>query len=213
MAEAERIAGAIIAGGQSSRTQADGIAGDKFLQYIGSQTLIEHVVKRLSPQVDQLFINANGDMTRLPEIGIPVIADKQSSHGGPLVGIKTALEYAAQFAFVLSAPADSPFFPHDLLLKLYEQQKNTSARIVLASSNGRVHPIFGLWKTDLLQPLSEWLTHTDKASILAFAHMIGFDEVEFPPLPLANGETCDPFFNINRADDLAIALKLNENLK
>lgn len=55
MGETDRIAGAIIAGGQSSRMQAGGLAGDKFLQQLGSQTIIEHVAARLSLQVDYLF--------------------------------------------------------------------------------------------------------------------------------------------------------------
>lgn len=213
MADAIRIAGAIIAGGQSSRMQADGIAGDKFLQPIGSQTIIEHVVSRLSAQVDFLFLNANGDHSRLPDMRIPVVSDFPSSQGGPLVGLMTALEYAADFSFVLSAAADSPFLPSNLLVQLYEKQKNNNARIVIASSNGHIHPIFGLWKTDLLQQLKEWLANSDKASVIGFARAIGFDEVEFPLVPLAIGDTYDPFLNINRADDLVSAIKLNETLK
>ncbi|TCQ82855.1 molybdenum cofactor guanylyltransferase [Ochrobactrum sp. BH3] len=208
-----RIAGAIIAGGQSSRMQAGGIAGDKFLQKLGSQTIIERVAERLSAQVDHVFLNANGDPSRLPKLNIPVIGDKPSLHGGPLLGLKTALEYSREFSFLLSVAADSPFFPRDLISQLYERQKKTAARIVLASSNGRVHPIFGLWRTDLLQPLDEWLAHTDKASVLAFAHHIGFEEVEFPLIQLAKSERYDPFFNINRPDDLIEATRLNEALK
>ncbi|MFK4819239.1 molybdenum cofactor guanylyltransferase MobA [Ochrobactrum quorumnocens] len=208
-----RIAGAIIAGGQSSRMQAGGVAGDKFLQKLGSTMIVEHVAERLSPQVDHVFLNANGDPERLPELNIPVIRDKPSSHGGPLVGLKTALEYAHDYPFVVSVAADGPFFPRDLASRLHEQQKNTVARIVLASSNGRVHPIFGLWKTDVLQPLDEWLAHTDKASVLAFAHHIGFEVVEFSLMQLADSETCDPFFNINKPDDLIEATRLNEAMK
>ena len=213
MREMIRIAGAIIAGGQSSRMQAGGVAGDKFLQKLGSQTIIEHVAARLLPQIDHLFLNANGDPDRLPELNIPVIEDRPSSHGGPLVGLRTALEYSREFSFVLSVAADSPFFPHDLTSRLYEQQKKTAARIVLASSNGRVHPIFGLWNTNLLRPLDEWLAHAEKASVLAFAQHIGFEEVEFPLMQLANNETYDPFFNINRPDDLIEATRLNEAQK
>ncbi len=55
MGETTRIAGAIIAGGESSRMQAGGVAGDKFLQKLGSQTIISCVAERLSPQVDHLF--------------------------------------------------------------------------------------------------------------------------------------------------------------
>ena len=212
MGETDRIAGAIIAGGQSSRMQAGGLAGDKFLQQLGSQTIIEHVAARLSPQVDYLFLNANGDHHRLSGLDIHVISDTPSSHGGPLVGLKTAFKYAHDFPLMVSVAADSPFLPADLALQLYERQKKTAARIVLASSNGQVHPIFGLWKTGLLFSLNEWLSHAEKASVLAFAHHIGFEDVDFPLMQLADGEIYDPFFNINRPEDLIEATRLNEAL-
>lgn len=213
MGDTIRIAGVIIAGGQSSRMQAGGVAGDKFLQKLGSQTIVEHISDRLSPQVDHLFLNANGAPARLPKLNIPVIGDLPSAHGGPLVGLKTAFEYARDYPFVLSVAADSPFIPTDLASQLYERQMKTDARIILANSNARVHPIFGLWKTDLLKSLDEWLAHAEKASVLAFAHHIGFEEVAFPFMKLANGETYDPFFNINRPEDLIEAIRLNEALQ
>lgn len=209
-----RIAGAIIAGGQSSRMQAGGVPGDKFLQKLGTKTVLEHVAKRLSPQVDQLFLNANGDHGRLPKLGIPVTADSISAHGGPLVGLKTALEYAAGFPLLLSVAADCPFLPLDLVSRLYEQQAKTGASIVLACSNGRVHPTCGLWKTELLQPLIDWLARTETASVLAFAQNVGFEEVEFALVALtSNGAVYDPFFNINRPEDLEVAKLLIEAIQ
>ncbi|MFD1197305.1 molybdenum cofactor guanylyltransferase [Brucella gallinifaecis] len=214
MPNIKRIAGVIIAGGKSSRMQADGIAGDKFLQLLGAQTVLEQVAARISPQVDHLFINTNTDHHNLPDLSVSVIADTHCNHGGPLVGLKTAFEYARDFPFVLSVTADCPFIPQDLMSRLYERQQKTNAPIVIASSNGQLHPIFGLWKTDLLQPLNTWLEHTDKASVLAFARSIGFEVVDFPfqPLPKTTG-IYDPFFNINKAEDLINARKLHEALQ
>jgi molybdopterin-guanine dinucleotide biosynthesis protein A len=65
----------------------------------------------------------------------------------------------------------------------------------------------------LAQPLNDWLAQAEKASVFAFARHIGFEEVEFPLVQLANGETFDPFFNINTPDDLAEAKRLNEALR
>ena len=214
MPKAMQIAGAIIAGGQSSRMRADGITGDKFLQLLGSKSILEQVAARLSPQVDHLFINTNTDKNDLSDLSLPIIADVQSHYGGPLIGLKTAFEYAHGFSFVLSVTGDCPFIPSDLMARLYERRQETDARIVMASSKGRVHPIFGLWKPDLLQPLNAWLEHTEKASVLAFARTIGFETVDFPlqPLPKTT-ETYDPFFNINTAEDLHNARKLYEALQ
>lgn len=214
MTKAMHVAGAIIAGGQSSRMRADGIAGDKFLQLLGSKSILDHVAARLSPQVDHLFINTNTNKSDLPDLSLPIIVDAQSHYGGPLIGLKTAFEYAHKFSFLLSVTGDCPFIPSDLMIRLYERQQKTGVRIVMASSKGQVHPIFALWKPDLLQPLNAWLEHTEKASVLAFARTIGFETVDFPlqALPKTN-ETYDTFFNINTAEDLNNARKLYEALQ
>jgi molybdopterin-guanine dinucleotide biosynthesis protein A len=117
-----RLAGVIIAGGLSSRMQEGGIAGDKFLLSLDSQTIIEHVASRLSPQVSNPFVNANGDPNRLAKLNTPIVSDLPSAHGGPLVGLRTAFEYASGFPFLLSVAADSPFLPLDLATQLCERQ-------------------------------------------------------------------------------------------
>ncbi|MCL7998233.1 NTP transferase domain-containing protein [Brucella sp. 21LCYQ03] len=193
--------------------RAGGIAGDKFLQRLDSQTIIEHVARRFSPQVDAVFLNVNCNPRLLPKMSIPTVADIESSHGGPLVGLQTALEYTSDFQFLASVTADNPFLPIDLVAKLYERQQKTDASIVLASSNKRMHPIFGLWKTELLKPLIDWLARSEKASVFAFARHIGLEQVEFPLVETAHGASYDPFFNINDPDDLAEARQLNEAMK
>ncbi|MBV2142945.1 molybdenum cofactor guanylyltransferase [Falsochrobactrum sp. TDYN1] len=209
-----QVAGAIIAGGISSRMQEGGILGDKFFQRIGSDTIIEHVARRLSPQVDLLFINANCDPSPFEPLGYPIATDVKADHGGPLIGLLSALRFIPTFPLLLSAAADSPFFPQDLGRQLYERRRKTGARIVLASSRDRIHPVFGLWETTLVSMLETWLADAKKASVLAFATDIGFETVEFPLVTLpGRNETYDPFFNINRPDDLAEARRLNEALK
>ncbi len=119
-----RLAGVIIAGGLSSRMQEGGIAGDKFLQSLDSRTIIEHVASRLSPQVSNLFVNANGDPNRLAKLNIPIVSDLPSTHGGPLVGLRTAFEYASGFPFLLSVAADSPLFRSILRLDFVNGKRN-----------------------------------------------------------------------------------------
>lgn len=209
------IAGAIIAGGLSSRMQQGGVAGDKFLQPLGSTgTIISHVVRRIKPQVEALVINANSDDPRLIDLGVPVIKDLPAEHGGPLIGILTALTQAQEPSLLLTTAADTPFLPRDLADHLLARRKQTGARIVLASSLNRVHPIFGLWETGLADELTVWLTNTSRASVFAFAEHIGFETVDFP-LAFAGDspETYDPFFNINRPDDLVAARKLVEAME
>ncbi|MBQ0708278.1 MULTISPECIES: molybdenum cofactor guanylyltransferase [unclassified Ochrobactrum] len=204
------IAGAIIAGGLSSRMQEGGVAGDKFLQPLdNASSVIAHVIRRIKPQVETLVVNANSDDPRLADLGFPVIKDRPSKHGGPLVGILTALMHARESRLLLTTAADTPFLPPDLTSRLLSRRDQTGARIILASSLERIHPIFGLWETGLADELSVWLSDTDRASVLAFAEHIGFETVDFPIAFAGDGtETYDPFFNINRPDDLTVARKL-----
>lgn len=214
MTERQGIAGAIIAGGQSSRMRDGGVQGDKFMQMLGTRPVIGHVAERLAPQVESLFINANGDPARLAALGVPVVADMKLHHGGPLAGILTALTHAADHPLLLTMAGDTPFLPADVADRLRERLEETGAQVVLTSSNGRVHPVCGLWRTGLRQRLAEWLQSAPKASVLAFATHIGFDTVEFPPVAIGDdSESFDPFFNINRPDDLAQARRLEEILR
>ncbi|MFQ0813710.1 molybdopterin-guanine dinucleotide biosynthesis protein A [Brucella anthropi] len=209
------IAGGIIAGGLSSRMREGGVAGDKFLQPLGETgTVISHVVKRIRPQVQSLVINANGDAARLGRLDVPVVPDLPAKHGGPLIGILTALTHMRQASLLLTTAADTPFLPGNLAERLLSCRNESGARVVLASSRGRVHPIFGLWETGLADELAAWLENTGKASVFAFAEHIGCETVEFP-LAFAgdSSETYDPFFNINRPDDLAAARKLAEAME
>jgi len=209
------IAGAIIAGGLSSRMQEGGVAGDKFLQPLGSTgTIISHVARRIKPQVDTLVINANSDDPRLTDLGVSVIKDLPTKHGGPLVGILTALTQAQGASLLLTTAADTPFLPHDLTGRLLSRRNETGARVVLASSRNRVHPIFGLWETGLADELAAWLASTSRASVFAFAEQIGFETVDFQLAFVGDStETYDPFFNINRPDDLVAARILAEAME
>ena len=54
------IGGVILAGGLSSRMGG----GDKSLLDLDGRPILAHVIARLSPQVDRLALNANGDPDR-----------------------------------------------------------------------------------------------------------------------------------------------------
>lgn len=193
---------------------SNGLIGDKFLLRLGGCSIIEVVARRMATQVETLFINANGDPKRFRPLDLPVLADLDTEHNGPLAGLLTALSYASEYRFLLTAPADCPFLPLDLYSKLLERQNETGADIVLACSNKRIHPISGLWSPELKTNLSQWLLNSTRASVLSFAEQVGFETVEFPLVSLSGPPTTyDPFFNINLPDDLAMARRINEALQ
>src|SRR5437899_11011872 len=113
-----KIPGALLAGGLARRMGG----GDKPMRRIGGRTILERVIARLTPQCDGLILNANGDPARFAAFGLPVIADGVADFPGPLAGILAALDWAAanrpEVSLVLSAAADCPFLPRDLVVRL-----------------------------------------------------------------------------------------------
>jgi molybdopterin-guanine dinucleotide biosynthesis protein A len=197
------IAGVVLAGGRSSRMGG----GDKCLAPLGGKPLLAHVVERLKPQVAALAINANDDPARFAGFGLPVIADSVARSAGPLAGILAGLEWAKGLvppvSLVVTVASDTPFLPNDLVARFLAALKETGRTSCVARSAGGVHPVIGLWPVTIAAELREALDRgLRKAS--AWAEQQGAVEVFFPPAQ--SGEMpVDPFFNINRPEDLAAA--------
>jgi molybdenum cofactor guanylyltransferase len=195
MAEA-RIAGCIVAGGQSLRM---GI--DKRFAHLGGKPLIAHAVERLTPQVDQLMINANDDDEGFAAFALPVRADPVADLPGPLAGILAGLLWAREIGagFLVTATADAPFFPHDLVARFSAAGEH---HIVCASSGDRLHPVFAMWALSLTDDLSRALREEQLRKVEDFVGRYRTRRVSWPALPY------DPFFNINTPDDLAEAQRI-----
>ena len=116
---AAKIPGVLLAGGLARRMGG----GDKPMRTIAGRTILERVIARLKPQCDGLVLNANGDPARFAAFGLPVIPDGVADFPGPLAGILAALDWAAvnrpDVKLVLSAAADCPFLPRDLVSRLH----------------------------------------------------------------------------------------------
>ncbi len=76
--------GVILAGGQARRMGG----GDKCLLPLAGRSILEHVIARLSPQVETVAINANGDPARFAGLSLPVIADSVPGLTGPREGVR-----------------------------------------------------------------------------------------------------------------------------
>ena len=74
-----------------------------------------------------------------------------------------------------------------------------AADLACAASGGRTHPICGIWRVDLAAELRHALVEEDMRKIDAWTARYRLAEVAFEVGPV------DPFFNINRPDDLARA--------
>ena len=149
--------GVILAGGQATRMGG----GDKGLLPLGDGTILSHVIDRLEPQVASLALNANGDPARFAHLGLPVIPDSINGFAGPLSGVLAGLDWAATQGadHIVTAAADTPFFPCDLVPQLIMAAESAGSQIALARTPDGRHPTFGLWPVALrIAPFRFWLS-------------------------------------------------------
>lgn len=191
--------GVILAGGLASRMGG----GDKGLLRLGGQTLLTRVIERLAPQVAELAINANGDAARFDGYALPILPDSIAGFAGPLAGVLAGLDWAAEQGAdtIVTAAADTPFFPCDLVPQLLLASEGMAQPLVLAATpdpkRGQArHPTFGLWPVALRDDLRAALDGGLRKVVL-WTDQHGGRTALFPQE--------DAFFNVNTPDDLAQA--------
>ncbi|MEZ0282069.1 molybdenum cofactor guanylyltransferase MobA [Methyloceanibacter sp.] len=203
MSSPEGVIGIVLAGGKSSRMGG----GDKALLQLGGRPLLAHVVACLRPQVAEIVLNANDDPARFAPFGLPLVPDGLAGQMGPLAGIHAGLVWAKANRpgshFVITVAADTPFFPADLVSQLCATTSMTDPKLVVARSESGVHPVFGLWPVSFAPDLEDSL-HRGGRKALGFVSEHRAKELAFPPVEIG-GRAVDPFFNINRPEDLAEA--------
>jgi len=199
-----KVCGLLLAGGQSRRMGG----GDKCLQILSGQTLLARILDIARPQVGPLVLNANGAPARFSEYGVPVAPDVVDGFAGPLAGVLAGLDWAAEAApesvWLATFACDAPFFPHNLVIRLWAETEEAGANLACAQSRGRDHPVFGLWPLGLRDALRQALVEDDIRKVDIFTARYDLVQVEFPDLASPRGPV-DPFFNANRPDDLAAA--------
>jgi len=202
MTETTKIPGVLLAGGLARRMGG----GDKPMRTIGGRTLLDRVIARLAPQCDGLILNANGDPARFATFGLPVIADGVADFPGPLAGILAGLDWTAanhpDVEWMLSAAADCPFLPRDLVSRLHNGLAEQGAQLAVAASDGQSHPVIGLWHVSLREELRHALVVEDVRRIDRWTARYRLATVTWPVTPL------DPFFNANTVEDIAEAERL-----
>lgn len=179
--------------------------GDKGMLRVGDAMLLDHVLARLGPQCGELAINANGDPARFSHFGLPVFADTLADFPGPLAGVLAGLDWAAENGAdaIVTAAADTPFLPRDLVARLGDAAAAKKVPIALAASPDetgapRRHPTFGLWPVSLREDLRAELSGGLRKIVL-WAERHGYATALFAASPF------DPFFNVNTPQDMAHA--------
>ena len=154
---ARDITGIILAGGRGNRM--GGV--DKGLQNFNGMALALHTLMRLSPQVSEVMVNANRNLSAYESFGAAVWPDANADFAGPLSGFLVGLE-RCETPYLLTVPCDTPRFPLDLASRLAEALDTHHAEIAMAAgfetdAQGqrtiRTQPVFCLIRRELLESL------------------------------------------------------------
>lgn len=195
------ISAIILSGGRATRMGG----ADKGLVPLQQKPLINHVINRLRPQVDEIIINANREITQYLALGYPVLQDENTDFLGPLAGFSLGLKHA-KHDYLLTVPCDSPLLPPDLAQRLMLGLVENNADIAVATSDGNVHPVFCLCKKSVLTSLTAYLASGERR-VSAWQKSQNYTEVDF-------SDAVDAFINLNTFEDLsALELRFKQHSK
>ncbi|MBS0002722.1 MAG: molybdenum cofactor guanylyltransferase [Thioalkalivibrio sp.] len=142
------VAGLVLAGGRARRMGGE----DKGLIPLAGRPMVEHVLERIRPQVDEIVISANRNRRLYARYGHPVIEDREGGYPGPLAGILSGL-LATHQPWLAVVPCDSPFLPEDLVDRLLRSALAASAELAVVHDGSRLQPLFALIHRSLLTDL------------------------------------------------------------
>ncbi|MGZ8228365.1 MAG: molybdenum cofactor guanylyltransferase MobA [Burkholderiales bacterium] len=183
------ITGVVLAGGQGRRM--GGV--DKGLKLLRGKPMIDWVLERFVPQVDEVLVNANQNIEKYAAYGHRVIPDVIGGYAGPLAGLHRGLT-EARHDLVATVPCDSPFLPADLVSRLQAHLNAAGVDLAVARTGEQPHPVFCLCRKSVLASLMAFLDGGGR-KIDAWYSALAVVEVSFDDQP-------DAFRNINTQDEL-----------
>jgi len=164
------IAGVIIAGGTGSR-----IGGHKPVLPFGDGVLLDAIVARAKPQVEELALNvpgADAPYYRERYAGIDLVFD--SHDAGPLGGLIAGLNWLQCLGgaeLLATFPCDTPFLPLDLVRQL---RAAAHGRVpVVAADDVRTHALCGLWPLSIARRLCAGFEAGELRSMMSAVEALG----------------------------------------
>lgn len=178
------ITGVILAGGQGRRMGGK----DKGLISFADKPLIQSVIDKILPQVEQIIINANRNTSDYESFGYPVVSDAINNFQGPLAGFMAAMECVTT-KYIVFVPCDGPMLSDELVNRLARQLLQDNADIAVAHDGHRMQPVYALIPTHLKDSLEQYLLSGRRKIDRWYAiHKVSL--VDFSDIP-------DSFININ----------------
>jgi molybdopterin-guanine dinucleotide biosynthesis protein A len=190
------VSGIVLAGGQSSR-----LGTDKSFINVNGQSLIEHVVAKLTRLSDDVIIVTNSP-DEYDHLETRLVGDIYPGKGA-LGGIYSGLRAAAN-AYSLVVACDMPFL--DLNLLRYMIILAREHDVVIPRIGGLTEPLHAIYSKNCLEPIDRLLARGGLKIIDFFSEVrvryVKEDEVDiFDPQHLS-------FFNVNTPNDLEEMKKL-----
>jgi molybdopterin-guanine dinucleotide biosynthesis protein A len=179
------IAAVILAGGLGRRM--GGV--DKGLLPFADSTLVQQVIARVVPQVDEVLLSTPN--TAYARFGYPLIPDAVPGRAGPLAGLLSVLEQAR--GRVLSVPCDVPRLPVDLVVRLMRCM-GSDVDVCCAHDGVRLHPVIALWRPDVAPKLRAYLEKGERR-VQGFVESIAHAQADF-----SDQAAC--FANVNTPNEL-----------
>jgi molybdopterin-guanine dinucleotide biosynthesis protein A len=194
----EALAGVILAGGRSRR-----MGGTvKALLPLGDKPLLRHVIDRVNPQVDRLFLSVERPSEAFEAFGLPQVEDPEPD-GGPLGGLLSAMQLMSPgHGWLLLVPCDAPFIPPDLAPRLLACALASAKLGAVVCYESEIQPTFSIWSRSILTRLEQAVLEEGMAGIKQFLNVVELAELDWP------GSEPSPFFNINDQDALLKAGRL-----
>ena len=202
------LVGVVLAGGEGRR-MGEGVK--KPLRLPGGKPMVAHVVERLRPQVMDLVVVANDPDPAFARLGVPVIADppdiqraaqREGRRLGPLAGILAGMEWSLKHhphaGWILTAPADVPFLPLDLTVRLCGHMHVPEPDVLVVRHGRHREPSLGVWLVKLVDDLRRAILEEGIRRVGQFAERHVAAELAWPGDPT-------PFMNVNTPEELSAA--------
>ena len=202
------LVGVVLAGGEGRRM---GPGPLKPLRPLGGRPMVAHVVERLRPQVMDLVVVANDPAPAFRALKVPVIADppdiqraakREGRRLGPLAGVLAGMEWSLKHhphaGWILTAPADVPFLPLDLTVRLCGLMHVPEPDVLMVRHGKRREHTLAVWSVKLVWDLRHAILEEGVRRVDEFARRHVFEELRWP------GGAAS-FLNVNTPAELIVA--------
>jgi molybdenum cofactor guanylyltransferase len=187
---AAALVGVVLAGGEGRRM---GPGVPKPLRLLDGRPMVAHVIERLRPQVMDLVVVTNDPMPGLRALKVPMIEDppdvQQAAQAegrrlGPLAGILAGMDWARRHhphaGWILTAPADVPFLPLDLTVRLCGLMHVPEPDVLMVRHRRRREHTLAVWSVKLAADLRKAILTEGVRRVDEFARRYRMAELAWP---------------------------------